>query len=326
MTAVSTEEPVRSAQRQPEGVAALASGAHDRDGSLEAGFDAPIRFRVQGDPEAPPVAVLGGISADRICNRWWHPVVGPEGALDPDRHRLISIDWMTGGSGVGTREHARALSAVLDHLQVDRLAALVGASYGAMVGLAFAAEYQARVGRLIAISGAHRSTPAATARRLVQREIVRFAIREGRADRGVALARALALTTYRPADVFDRRFYDENPDSVVSALASYLDYNGHVFAQACGAERYLALSESLDRHRVDVDAIKCPVDLVGMPSDDLVPLDQLRQLAGMVGFRCRLHVVDSPYGHDAFLKSPELINPLLERLLDNCREAVDEIA
>jgi len=313
------EKTTRSIQWPSKSVDASAGVWRDHDGSLDAGFAEPVRFRILGDPNGPPVVVAGGISADRNCDRWWRPIVGREGALDPARHRLISFDWMSAGTtpgcGVGTRDHARALGAVLDHLEIDHTARLVGASYGAMVALAFAAEYPDRAESVIAISGAHRSTPAATARRLVQREIIRLASEHGSADRGVALARALALTTYRPSQAFNNRFHDDDPAAVVAALASYLDYNGAAFAHECSAERYLALSASLDHHCVDVQSIGCPVELIGTPSDSLVPLDQLRQLAGMLGERCRLHVIDSPYGHDAFLKSPELINPLLARLL-----------
>jgi len=330
MDAVDTKAVQDHSDPHPSGNA-VATGRDDCDheGSLEAGLAEPVRFRMHGASNGWPVVVLGGISADRACDRWWRPVAGAGGALDPRRYRLISIDWMTAGRvqgrGVSTRDHARALGVVLDHLKITRITALVGASYGAMVGLAFAAEYPDCAQRLIAISGAHRSTPAATARRMVQREIIRLAVDDGKPDRGVALARALALTTYRPSDAFNERFHADDPERVVSALKSYLDYNGEAFARRCSAERYLALSESLDEHRVDVDAIGCAVELLGVPSDDVVPLDQLRRLAGMVGFRCRLHIVDSPYGHDAFLKSPELINPLLERLLATGREVADEI-
>ncbi|MDT8449430.1 MAG: alpha/beta fold hydrolase, partial [Wenzhouxiangellaceae bacterium] len=138
---------------------------------LDAGFGEPVRYRLHGNPSCAPIAVLGGISADRFCERWWSPVVGPDGALDPRHRRILSFDWLATGTAaageVSTADQADALARVLDHLGMERMEALVGASYGAMVGLAFAARHPARLGRLIAISGAHRSTPSATARRLV---------------------------------------------------------------------------------------------------------------------------------------------------------------
>lgn len=293
-------------------------------GCLDAGFGEPVRYRLHGNTSCAPIAVLGGISADRFCERWWSPVVGPDGALDPRHRRILSFDWLAAGPSaageVSTADQADALARVLDHLGMERMEALVGASYGAMVGLAFAARHPGRLGRLIAISGAHRSTPSATARRLVQREIIRLAETAGKPADGVALARALALTTYRTGDEFDQRFFRSEPGQTVGEIEAYFRHKGEQFARGCNARRYQALSASLDAHCVEPAAIACPVDLVGIESDELVPLGQLRRLAGAIGFHCRLHVVDSPFGHDAFLKSPERINPLIRRLIHASRE------
>ncbi|MDT8408960.1 MAG: alpha/beta fold hydrolase [Wenzhouxiangellaceae bacterium] len=288
-----------------------ASVAHPRLGT--------IRYRTLGEPGLAPLVVVGGISADRKVDHWWPDITaGDEGGLSPRRFRLISIDWLAQlrcGRPVQTGDQADALLAVINDLGLDRIEALVGASYGAMVGLAFAARHGRSLGRLIAISGAHRSRAAATAGRLIQRSIITAAIEHGRPELGVALARTLALTSYRPESLFERRFFDDDPAVTMASLHRYLDYNGERFAGHFDAGRYLALSESLDRHRVEPDRITCPVELIAATSDTLVPLTQMRALAGAIGLNARLHVIDSPFGHDAFLKSPERINPLLARLL-----------
>ena len=75
-----------------------------------------------------------------------------------------------------------------------------------MVGLAFAAEFGDRLDSLIAISAAHRSDPLATAWRSIQRQIVALGLRHGDATQALALARGLAMTTYRTRDEFAERF------------------------------------------------------------------------------------------------------------------------
>jgi len=278
-----------------------------------------IRYRVIGDDSLPPIAVLGGISADRDIDAWWDPMIGGKGALDPQRFRLIGIDWLhrlPGGGRVDTTDQAAALAALLEPLRAARYRAIVGNSFGAMVGLAFAERYAERISLLVAISGAHRSTPSATAQRVLQRSIIRALTGHGKPERGLALARSLALTGYRPDALFDRRFHDPDPLRTIESLESYFDFNGRRFARSFDVERYLALSEAIDRHQVAPERIRCPVDLIGVPGDRLVPLAQLRALTGAIGLHARLHCIDSPFGHDAFLKSPELINPVLERVLD----------
>ena len=94
----------------------------------------------------------------------------------------------------------------MDVAGIDRLERVVGASYGAMVGIQFACLAPDRVGHLTAISGAHRPHPLATAWRSIQRRIVDLAEAGGDPRAGVELARSLAMTTYRSADEFAARF------------------------------------------------------------------------------------------------------------------------
>lgn len=284
---------------------------------------ADLRWRISGNASGPLLIVLGGISADRQIDRWWPGVAGPSGALSAERFQRLSIDWPDPcagrahdtGAALAVDDIADALAGLLDALGIDCADAVVGASFGAMVGLSLAARHPQRLERLVAVSGAHRSTPAATAGRLIQRKIIETLADLGDPVEGVALARGLALTSYRPAGLFDQRFFDSDPERTLESIGRYLEHNGSRFAAGFDAGRYLALSSALDRHRVDPKSIRCRTDLIGVTSDTLVPVAQLRELAGAIGMRARLHLIDSPFGHDAFLKSPELLNPLLENLL-----------
>src|SRR5204862_400073 len=154
---------------------------------------------------------------------WWAALAGDGRALDTRRFRLLCIDWL-GSDGtldvpLDTADQADAIACVLDRLGIGRAAAFVGASYGAMVGLQFAARHPARLGALLAISGAHRAHPYAAAGRALQRRIVRAA----QAGAGVAgtggagaacatsprvalsLARQLARLSYRTPEEFAER-------------------------------------------------------------------------------------------------------------------------
>jgi homoserine O-acetyltransferase/O-succinyltransferase len=57
--------------------------------------------------------------------------------------------------------------------------------------------------------------------------------------------------------------------------------------------------------------VRVPSTLIGIASDRLVPLADLCELQRRAGAPASLHVIDSRYGHDAFLKETGLIGPLI---------------
>jgi homoserine O-acetyltransferase len=289
-----------------------------------------LRYFWHGAADAPTVIVQGGISASRdVCSHagtagWWDDLVGAGKPLDLASHRVLSIDWLAasdldGAAAVSSEDQADALAALLDALDIDQAKAFIGSSYGAMVGLALAARHPGRLGRLIAISGAHRAHPLATALRAIQREIVRGGVAAGTVDAALGLARQLAMTTYRGADEFAERF-DAEPEfrdgRFHFPVEDYLAAAGRKFVARFDAQRYLSLSESIDLHRVDAADVRLPCDIVAVSSDRLVPLQDLRDLAATTG--ARLHEIDSRYGHDAFLKETARIGALVADALSSC--------
>jgi homoserine O-acetyltransferase len=80
-------------------------------------------------------------------------------------------------------------------------------------------------------------------------------------------------------------------------------------------ERFLSLSASIDRHRVDPARIAAPVLLIGAESDQLVPAGQLRDLAASLAGPAELHLLPCLYGHDMFLKEAETVGRLVAPFL-----------
>jgi len=301
-------------------------------GSLE---QPSLGWRIAGQPDAPVILALGGISAHRCVfdaaqprMGWWHEVVGPGLALDTNRVRVLGIDYL-GGSGESTGpaaggvfpslssyDQADALVQLLEHLNIQRLQAIVGASYGAMVALAIGERYAARVGQLVVISGADRAHPMATAWRSVQRHIVRFGMASGRATEGLELARALAMATYRSPDEFAARF-DQPARQVegrfVFAVEEYLFARGRDYASRYRAESFLCLSESIDLHAVDATRVAIPSIVIAIREDQLVPIADMRALAVRLP-RARLIELSSPHGHDAFLKEAAALQSIFQSL------------
>jgi homoserine O-acetyltransferase len=190
-----------------------------------------------------------------------------------------------------------------------------------MVALAFAARHSARVRKLVAIAGAHRAHPLAIAVRNLQREIVRLAATHGDVRSGLDLARRLAMTTYRGEREFAERC-DGAPEfrdgRYRFAEEGWLEAAGARFVERFDAERFLALSESIDLHDVAPEQVHAPTTLIGFPTDRLVPLADLCDLQRRLRGPATLEVVDSPYGHDAFLKETGNLAPLLRQAIPCC--------
>ena len=292
-------------------------------------------YELIGRTDGPTVVVLGGISADRqICSHeryavpgWWEAVAGPRRALDTSTYRLLGIDYLDGGVGgdgrplrvVTTHDQAAAFASLLDALDVERVHAVIGASYGGMVALAFAERHPSRLERLVVIGAAHESHPMITALRSIQRRIVELGLTTGRVGAAVALARALGMTTYRSAREFADRF-DNAPEWVsatdaVFPVERYLGSQAQRFAARFSAARFLALSLSSDLHSVDPSSICTPTTLVAIEDDAIAPRAQIDELARSIGAHARIVDLRTDKGHDAFLTDADALAPILRDAL-----------
>ncbi|MGA0102772.1 MAG: homoserine O-succinyltransferase MetX [Steroidobacteraceae bacterium] len=293
-----------------------------------------LRWRLEGDPSLPTLATLGGISANRCAFApvqpgagWWSEVVGPGKALDSGAYCLLGLDYLgTGSAGgedsrlppISSHDQARLLNLLCDALEIPRLAAIAGASYGGMVALAFAQSFAQRVDHILVISAAHRASPLSTAWRSVEREAVRLGLAHGDGPAGLRLARALAMATYRTREEFDQRFGGEpevGADRAWFPVERYLLSRGDAYIAKVSPGAFMTLSESIDLHSVRPEAIQVPATLVAIRQDQLVPVEDMRELAARLPGPARLVEIDSHYGHDAFLKEGALLAPIFAEAL-----------
>jgi len=212
---------------------------------------------------------------------------------------------------VNAEDQARAIACLLDHLGIGKLRAFVGSSYGGQVALAFAADHGERLERAVVIAAAHRSHPLARAWRHVQRGILDLGSTPGREAEAVALARALAMTTYRTPEELEERFGGDG-----EALESWLAERGREFAGRFDAASYRVLSQAIDLSRVEPERIDAPTTLVAFRGDRLVPIELVRELRARLAGPATLHEIDSRYGHDGFLKEVDALSTILRGALE----------
>lgn len=292
-----------------------------------------MAYRMVGDPGLPLVLVLGGISAGRSFWTqsqpwgWWQEQFGPGKPGDSQRFCFLAIDFL-GGNGestgptnwagapdsfptIDTVDQAGALNALLDSLETSQLHSIIGASYGGMVALQFAAHYPDRAGRALVLCAGDRASSLASGWRHVQRSVLEFGISRGDPTTAVQIARALAMCTYRSEREFSRRFRSPG-----GSPAAYLDHCGIDFARRFNIYAYRCLSRSIDDHFVDPAAITIPIDLVGFSTDQIVPAQQLIDLSRRLPRAGWLKLIDSSYGHDGFLKEEASVGRVIRKHLE----------
>jgi homoserine O-acetyltransferase len=282
--------------------------------------DRSVRLRFAGAAGGPAILVLGGISADRFVadegtgRGWWSAVARDGGGVDAGRFCVIGADFfpLDPASPVALcpADYADVLAHALAAAGVARLHAVVGASFGGAVALAFARRHPERVGKIAVLCAADRPSAMSSAWRAVQANVIEFALRNGDGAAGVALARQLAMTTYRTPEEFSDRFGSR------ADIRRYLEARGEDYATRMTPARYLTLSAAIDRADEAPHEIDTPALFIAAQSDRLVALGDVESCLARYRGPARLHAIVSRFGHDAFLKEAPAINRLLSTFLE----------
>jgi len=300
-----------------------------------------------GPAEAPQVLVIHALtgSAD-AAGDWWEPLIGPGRAFDTDRIGVLCANLLGGRYGttgptstdpttgqpygatfpaVTTRDQARAQWRLLDALGIGELALVSGGSLGGMVALEVALERPAGVRHVLPIAA-----PAATRALAIAWNHLQARLVEALGDEGLALARQLAMTTYRSEADFDERFGRGVEADGRHSVVSYLEYQGAKLVDRFDGETYRVLARAMDHHdigreRGGIDAALATLagggtilTGLGIEGDILYGPSQVRALvdgAAAAGVSARYRELHSSKGHDAFLVEwPQLTEVLVEAL------------
>src|SRR5258708_34833212 len=113
--------------------------------------------------------------------------------------------------------------------------------------------------RLGGLRGGHETHRRAAGLRAIQRRIVEQGLEAGQPREAMALARAIAMTTYRTAREFATRFGappELSDRSAAFDVERYLFAAGQRFADRIGPPRVLSLSRSADQERVTPEDVR----------------------------------------------------------------------
>jgi len=227
--------------------------------------------------------VAGTYADDPENVGWWNNLVGPGKPLDTNRFFVIGSNYIGGCFGstgptsvnpatgkpygadfpvVTVEDWVAAQAHLADHLGIERFAAVIGGSLGAMQALQWALAYPERVGHSLVIA----STPRLSAQNIAFNEVARQAIMTDPdfhgghyyehgvvPRRGLRIARMIGHITYLSDDAMMEKFgrvlrraapgFDFDVDFEIE---SYLRYQGDKFSTYFDANTYLRITKALD--------------------------------------------------------------------------------
>ena len=293
---------------------------------------------------------------------WWPRLVGPGLPIDPARHFIVCANVLGGCSGssgptsldpasgtpygmrfpvITIRDMVRTQAALLDHLGVGRLRAVVGGSMGGMQALDWAVAYPDRVEAVVAIAAAARHSAQNIAFHEVGRQAVMAdpnwrggAYHDGPPPAaGLAVARMAAHITYLSEEGLTAKFGRALQDRAEVSFGfdadfqveSYLRHQGLSFVERFDANSYLYITRAMDyfdlaaphdgRLAEAFAGTKTRFALITFTSDWLYPTAESRRVVralNAANARVSFVELDSPHGHDAFL----LDTPEMNRVID----------
>ena len=274
--------------------------------------------------------VLGGCSGS----------TGPA-SVDPETDRPYGMRFPI----ITIRDIVRTQKRLLDNLGVRRLEVVIGGSIGGQQALEWAVEFPDFVEKAVPVA----ATGALGPQGLGMSEIGRRAIMAdpdwqggdyygtGRSpETGLAIARMAGMLTYQSAEGQWERFGREEATRPALheefggrfEVESYLHYQGRDLTGRFDANSYLYLTRAMDlydvgagyaSHKEAYERIRAEVLFVGISSDWLFPAREVRaaaELAKAAGAEAHYEEIESPNGHDAFLKDWDELRAAVGPFLD----------
>ncbi len=294
------------------------------------------------------VWVCHALTANSDAADWWPHTVERGCFLDPDRYFTVCANFL--GSHYGTtgplsvnpatgepwygdfpkitvRDMVNCHRLLAAHLGVESVKLLIGSSIGGFQCLEWCVMQPDFAERAAFIATTPRTKPWASAFNESQRMAIEsdptFGERNAEAGAaGMAVARSIALLSYRGGTAYDKTQEDADPDeaSFDRRVLTYQRYQGEKLKRRFNAYSYYRLSQAVDSHNLgrgrgrveDVLAgIRAKSLVVAITSDILFPPSDHTILVDNIP-DSEYHVIDSDFGHDGFLVEHEKLNEIIK--------------
>lgn len=216
---------------------------------------------------------------------------------------------------VSIRDFSRLLDVVKNHLTIEKIDVLIGASMGGMHAMEWAIGLGNKLRKLILVATTAKHSPWGIAFNQAQRMAIEadssFGVnKETAGQKGMMAARAMALLSYRTPEIYNRLQEDAYEDlNKLPKSGTYQVYQGAKLAKRFHAYAYYSLSRSMDTHNLGrnrggvpkaLQQIKAETLVISLDSDLLFPPENQAELAKHIP-HVSIVSIKSDYGHDGFL-------------------------
>ncbi len=296
------------------------------------------------------VWVCHAFTANSDPAEWWPGMVGEGLTFDPGKHFIVcanilgseygttgplSINPETGKSYyrefpfITVRDIVKAHQILADHLIIDRIHILTGASVGGHQAVEWAIMQPQRVKNLILIATNARFSPwgiafGASQRMAIEADPTYYEDKPKGGAKGLETARSIALLSYRNSLAYNKT-QAELSDNVHQnyKAESYQRYQGQKLKDRFNAYSYYTISKVLDSHNVgrNRDGLKNALAqitastlVIGINSDILFLPEEQNELKKYIEGATQ-KMIDSDYGHDGFLLEYETISEIVRKFI-----------
>lgn len=259
--------------------------------------------------------------------------VGPQ-SINPETGKRYAADFPI----ITIRDMVRFQQLLLDELGVTGIELAVGGSMGGMQVLEFLImDKRIRSAVIIGMDKAHSAWAIGLSE--TQRQAIYsdpnwnggYYSPENPPKKGLATARMMAMLSYRSWESLEERFSREiRQDNQQFQIESYLNYQGEKLVERFDALSYVRLTQAMDQHDIARDrgdyvsvlgSITTPVLVLGINTDLLYPIQEQRELAGLLG-NGSFAEIDSIHGHDAFLIEFEQMKSVIAPFLSKTSKKI----
>ena len=244
------------------------------------------------------------------------------------------------------KDMVNAQAMLLDHLGIETVLGAAGGSMGGFQVLQFAASFPDRCKLAIPIATAGRQSAQNIAFNEIGRQAIMADPRWNKGDYqtweapvdGLSIARMVGHVTYLSDETLRRKFGRRAKEGVCAnggfpfrepyfEIESYLRHKGNAFTKRFDANSYLYITRAIDLFDLapGCDSLepafresKSRFLVLSFTSDWLYPPYQSQELVKAIqanGLSVEYHMIESSYGHDAFLLESDKIEDIVSRFL-----------
>lgn len=323
----------------------------ERGGELEGLEIAYSTFGRMNAGKTNVIWVCHALTANSDVADWWPHTVEEGKFLDPDKWFVVcaniigsaygttgplSVNPATGEAYYGEfpkvtlRDVVRAHILLADQLGIDKIHAVIGSSLGGFQALEWGIMQPSRIERLVLIATDCRVSPWAAALNETQRMAVKADVTYGERDdeagkSGMAVARALALLSYRGASGYNKA--QKNPEDAapfIHRVRTYQQYQGEKLCNRFNAYSYMTILDIHDSHDISrgresnekvLTKVRARTLCIAITTDILFTPGEVKRLSDAIpGSEYR--EIESEFGHDGFLVEHEKLNMILKDFLN----------